>query len=102
VSRYEHLPSIVRFPLDATPVFDSRVSFLRGQYFALFVVLGWPSVLKLMEYGDREDIPGLDAKAVAATKEQAAGCIKGCCNFLSVADEQLSNRNMGTHFTLWA
>ncbi|KAF2691456.1 hypothetical protein K458DRAFT_381311 [Lentithecium fluviatile CBS 122367] len=99
---YDHLPSLVRFPLDATPVFDSRKSFLRGQYFALFVVLGWPSVLKIMEHGDSEGIPGLDAEGLAVTKEQASGCIRGCCILLSVADEQLMGRKMGTHFTLWA
>lgn len=98
---YDHLPSVVRFPLDAAPVFDTRKSFLRGQYFALFVVLGWPSVLKIMEHGDGEGVP-LDPDTLVATKEQAAGCIRGCCLFLSVADEQLMGRKMGTHFTLIA
>ncbi|OAG06909.1 uncharacterized protein CC84DRAFT_1215926 [Paraphaeosphaeria sporulosa] len=98
---YDHLPAVVRFPLDATPVFDSRKSFLRGQYVALFVVLGWPSVLKIMEHGTGEGAP-FEQTAVAAMKEQAAGCIRGCCLFLSVADEQLMDRTMGTHFSMWA
>lgn len=98
---YHHLPVAVRFPLDATPVFDSRKSFLRGQYVALFVVLGWPSVLKIMEHGIGEEAP-FDNSAIAVMKEQAAGCIRGCCLYLSVADEQLMGRSVGTHFSLWA
>ncbi|KAF2741543.1 hypothetical protein EJ04DRAFT_571614 [Polyplosphaeria fusca] len=98
---YDHLPQAVRFPIDATPVFDSRKSFLRGQYIALFVVLGWPSVLKIMEIGDAGD-GGLGDQELALTREQAQGCIQGCCLFLKVADEQLIGRKMGTHFTLWA
>jgi hypothetical protein len=98
---YDHLPAVVRFPLDATPLFDSRKSFLRGQYVALFVVLGWPSVLKIMEHGTGEGAP-FDENAIAVMKEQASGCIRGCCLFLSVADEQLMDRKMGTHFSMWA
>ncbi|KAF1973093.1 hypothetical protein BU23DRAFT_143153 [Bimuria novae-zelandiae CBS 107.79] len=98
---YDHLPAVVRFPLDATPVFDSRKSFLRGQYVALFVVLGWPSVLKIMEHGIGEDAP-FDQNAIEIMKEQAAECIRGCCLYLSVADEQLMGRTMGTHFSMWA
>lgn len=98
---YDHLPSAIRFPIDATPVFDSRKSFLRGQYIALFVVLGWPSVLKIMEHGEGDGLP-LDQETLAVTRDQAQGCIRGCCLFLSVADEQLMRRKMGTHFTLWA
>ncbi|ORY19674.1 hypothetical protein BCR34DRAFT_595142 [Clohesyomyces aquaticus] len=99
---YEHLPAAVRFPVDATPVFDSRKSFLRGQYVALFVVLGWPSVLKIMEHGVGGDSAHIDSDTLGVAREQAQGCIEGCCLFLSVADEQLMGRKMGTHFTLWA
>lgn len=98
---YDHLPAVVRFPLDATPVFDSRKSFLRGQYFALFVVLGWPSVLKIMEHGTDEGAP-FDQTAISVMREQAAGCVRGCCLFLSVADEQLMDHTIGTHFSMWA
>lgn len=98
---YAHLPAIVRFPLEATPIFDPRRSFLRGQYIALFVVLGWPSVLKIMESGIGKEAP-FDENTISVMKEQAAGCIRGCCLYLSVADEQLIGRTMGTHFSLWA
>ena len=97
---YDHLPPVVRFPLDSTPVFDCRKSFLRGQYIGLFVVLGWPSVLKIMEHGEA-DGPTLSQETLAVTKDQAQVCIKSCCVFLSVADEQLMGRKMGTHFSLY-
>lgn len=98
---YDHLPPVVRFPLDATPVFDSRKSFLRGQYNALFVVLGWPSVLNIMEHGEGGG-PTLSQDTLAVTREQAQVCIKSCCMYLSTADEQLMGRKMGTHFSLYA
>lgn len=98
---YDHLPSVVRFPLDATPVFDIRKSFLRGQYVALFIVLGWPSILKIMENSQNEG-PPFDQETLAVTRDQARSCVQGCCMILSVADEQLMGRKMGTHFTLWA
>ncbi|KAF2109762.1 hypothetical protein BDV96DRAFT_234120 [Lophiotrema nucula] len=97
---YDHLPSAIRFPKDGTPVFESRKSFLRGQYIALFVVLGWPSVLKIMEFGDSGD--GHSEHDMSLTREHARDCLQGCCLFLSVADEQLMGRKMGTHFTLYA
>jgi hypothetical protein len=93
---YDHLPPVVRFPLDSTPVFDSRKSFLRGQYIGLFVVLGWPSVLKIMEYSET-DGPTLSQETLAVTKDQAQLCIKSCCVFLSV----LMRRKMGTHLSLY-
>jgi hypothetical protein len=55
-----------------------------------------------MENGGSGDVPGLNPEGVAVIKEQAADCIRGCCIYLSVADEQLMGRKMGTHFTLWA
>jgi hypothetical protein len=99
---YDHLPLQVRFPKDATPLFDPRISFLRCQYIALFIILGWPSVLKIMEHGNGQGSL-IDQETLDVTKEQAEGCIKSCCLFLNVAEEQLMGRRMmGTHFTLWA
>jgi len=98
---YEHLPSLVRFHLDATPMFDLRKSFPKGQYLALLVVLGWPSVLKIMELGVDEGT-SLDTNEIANLKEQATGCIKSCCLYLSSSEEQLIGYTMGTHFSLWA
>lgn len=98
---YNHLPSVVRFPLDSTPLFDSRKSFLRGQYIALHVVLGWPSVLRIMEHGDN-DISQNDQESFSTIRSQAQDCLTSSALFLSIADEQLMGRRMGTHFTLYA
>jgi hypothetical protein len=98
---YDHLPSIVRFPLDSTPLFDSRKSFLRGQYIALHVVFGWPSVLELVKQGDG-DATYQDQDTFLVTRDQAQDCLRSSALFLSIADEQLMGRKMGTHFTLYA
>jgi hypothetical protein len=95
---YENLPQVVRFPLDSTPLFDSRKSFLRGQYIALHVVLGWPSVLEIMKQSEGEQ----DQETVRVTRGQAQDCLKSSALFLGIADEQLMGRKMGTHFTLYA
>jgi hypothetical protein len=98
---YDHLPSIVRFPLDSTPLFDSRKSFLRGQYVALHVVLGWPSVLEILKQGDSGAAhQGQDTQLVI--RDQAQDCLRSSALYLSIADEQLMGRKMGTHFTLYA
>jgi len=92
---YENLPQVVRFPLDSTPLFESRKSFLRGQYIALHVVLGWPSVLEVMKVAEND----MDQNV---TRGQAQDCLRSSALFLSIADEQLMGRKMGTHFTLYA
>ncbi|KAF1838520.1 hypothetical protein BDW02DRAFT_389372 [Decorospora gaudefroyi] len=97
---YDHLPLVVRFPLEATPLFDSRKSFLRVQYLGLQVVLSWPSVLKVLEWSHGET-PIPDPEAEVATRDQARHCMKTSALLLSVADEQLMGRKMGTDFTLF-
>ncbi|KAI4713397.1 hypothetical protein J4E89_002377 [Alternaria sp. Ai002NY15] len=97
---YHHLPSAVRFPLDSTPLFDSRKSFLRIQYMALHVVLGWPSVLRILENSE-EEASAQENETIVVTREHARHCIKSSALLLSVADEQLMGRKMGTHFTLY-
>lgn len=97
---YDHLPSVVRFPLDASPLFDSRKSFLRVQYIALHVVLGWPSVLKLLE-NHESGVVSLDIETLQITKDQAQSCMKSSALLMSVAEEQLMGRKLGTYFTLY-
>ena len=97
---YDHLPLVVRFPLDSTPLFDSRKSFLRVQYIALHVVLGWPSVLKILENSE-EETGVQDHETIVVTRDHARHCIKSTALVLSIADEQLMGRKMGTHFTLY-
>jgi hypothetical protein len=98
---YDHLPAVVRFPLDATPLFDSRKSFLRIQYIALHVVLGWPSVLKILENSE-SDIVSQDTETSLVTREHAQHCMTSSALLMSIAEEQLMGRKMGTHFTLYA
>ncbi|KAH7381563.1 hypothetical protein BKA66DRAFT_119358 [Pyrenochaeta sp. MPI-SDFR-AT-0127] len=97
---YDHLPSVVRFPLDSTPLFDSRKSFLRGQYIALHVVLGWPSVLKILEDSEGDGIIQ-DQETLMVTRDHARNCMRSSALVMSIADEQLMGRKMGTHFTLY-
>ncbi|CAN9325657.1 unnamed protein product [Alternaria alternata] len=97
---YDHLPSVVQFPIDSTPLFDSRKSFLRVQYIALHVVLGWPSVLKILEVSE-EEAGAQDDETIVITRDHARHCIKSSALLLSIADEQLMGRKMGTHFTLY-
>jgi hypothetical protein len=97
---YDHLPSVVQFPIDSTPLFDSRKSFLRVQYIALHVVLGWPSVLKILEVSE-EEAGAQDHETIVVTRDHARHCIKSSALLLSIADEQLMGRKMGTHFTLY-
>jgi hypothetical protein len=99
---YQHLPKTISFPLDATPVLDPRKSFLRGQYFALFVVMNWPAVLQVMEYGAMPDESVVDPETLASTRERAQDCIRSAMLYISVADEQLMGRKLGTHLSIWA
>ncbi|KAF1841370.1 uncharacterized protein K460DRAFT_408837 [Cucurbitaria berberidis CBS 394.84] len=98
---HDHLPSVVRFPLDATPLFDSRKSFLRGQYIALHVVLGWPSVLKILQDSE-SDVTMQDQDTRRVTTDHAQSCLSSSALVLSIAEEQLMGRKIGTHFTIYA
>ncbi|EOA85620.1 uncharacterized protein SETTUDRAFT_40149 [Exserohilum turcica Et28A] len=97
---YDHLPLVVRFPLDTTPLFDSRKSFLRIQYLALHVVLGWPSVLRILE-NNKAEVVSKDQEPMVTTREHARSCMESSALLLSIANEQLMERKMGTHFTLY-
>lgn len=97
---HNHLPPAIRFPIDDRPLFDLRKSFLRCQYVALFVLMGWPSLLRILERGDtsaeaQERIPIVD-------KEQAAECIRSCVLLLASAEETLACLNLGSQLVLWA
>jgi hypothetical protein len=94
---YAHLPPAIRFPLDSTPLFDLRKSYLRGQYFCLFILMGWPPVLSILEAGEHE----VSADA-SVTAEQAKQCISSCALLLTTAEEMLSRRNLGSQLMVWA
>ncbi|CAK7218173.1 hypothetical protein SBRCBS47491_003417 [Sporothrix bragantina] len=95
---HRHLPVAIRFPLDNTPLFDARKSFLRLQYFSLKTVLEWASVLKVMEayHNDRENTDDLALARIEATE-----CFRCCALYLEVAAEQLLGWQLGTSISLW-
>ncbi|PGH26766.1 hypothetical protein AJ80_01530 [Polytolypa hystricis UAMH7299] len=99
---YCHLPPALWFPLEPTPLFDTRKAFLRAQYFSLFVLIGWPSVLWLLELpsADVEDIKG--SSYYERAKSDAKDCISKCALLLESSDEVLSRRNLGTQLVLWS
>jgi hypothetical protein len=110
---YSHLPPALRFPVDASPLFDLRKAFLRSQYLCLFILMGWPSVLEILELGEshvRAGGNGNDAELSSSSSssassmavKQAKDCLSSCALLVDVADEILSRRNLGTQLILWA
>lgn len=102
---YEHLPPPVRFPLNASPLFDLRKAFLRLQYAALHTVMFWPAVLKILEWSNSSgrahsavDVPEGIKLAQQETRSFMAHCTL-CCE---LAEEVLMQRHLGLHFALWA
>jgi hypothetical protein len=97
---YIHLPPVISFPLDSSPVFDARKSFLRAQYMSMYVALKWASVLRVFEaFSGAGDI--LDEDELTTAKSEARECFKFCILYLTVAEEQLISRKLGTHISLW-
>jgi hypothetical protein len=98
---YAHLPPALKFPLDSSPLFDLRKAFLRGQYIAMFVLMGWGSVLKLLELGEH-GIKAQDSSAeMSIMKKQAKEGIASCALLLAASEETLSRRNLGSQMILW-
>ena len=99
---YSHLPAAISFPIDDTPLFDPRKSFLRLQYLIMFIVLDWASVLRVLEFHDRHQDPAYpQGELPDSTRYEVAECIKYCCLYLGVAEEQLAGRKLGTHVSVW-
>lgn len=97
---YVHLPPAISFPLDSSPVFDARKSFLRAQYMSMYVVLEWASVLRVFEaFSGVGDTP--DPEELTIAKSQAQECFRFCILYLTVAEEQLVSLKLGTHISLW-
>lgn len=95
---HRHLPVAVRFPLDNSPLFDARKSFLRLQYFSLTTVLEWASVLKVMEaYGTERE----NSDDIALARIEAIECFRCCALYLEVAAEQLLGWQLGTSISLF-
>ena len=99
---FAHLPATIRFPVDSSPLFDPRRSFLRGQYFVLFFVIGWPSVLCLLQLHGDGNAEGMAHGGMSATlKVQAQECLSSCVLYLGGIEELLTRRTLGLQFTLW-
>lgn len=98
---YSHLPPAISFPIDTSPVFDPRKSFLRAQYVSMYVVLEWASVLRVFEAFAAPDAAGHDSEEVVLAKAEAQECFKYCVLYLTIAEEQLVNWKLGTHNSLW-
>ncbi|KXJ90615.1 hypothetical protein Micbo1qcDRAFT_226601 [Microdochium bolleyi] len=101
---YDRLPPAVRFPLDDAPLFDPRKNFLRGQYFCMFVVLEWASVLRVMEAHSRGEGAGparrIDEK-LAMARTEAQDCIRNTVIYLRCAEEQLARWKMPVYNVIW-
>jgi hypothetical protein len=98
---YSHLPPALKFPLDSTPLFDLRKAYLRCQYIAMFVLMGWGSVLKLLELGEHGIKMQETSAEMTIMKKQAKECIGSCALYLAASDEILSRRNLGSQMILW-
>lgn len=95
---YSHLPAAIRFPMDNTPLFDARKSFLRMQYITLTVVLEWASVLRVLEtYGTEME----QSEEIAMAKQEAQECFSYSVLYIEVAEEQLLGWKLGTQISIW-
>jgi hypothetical protein len=92
-----HLPPSLQFALDEKPLFDPRKSYLRVQYIGLFVIMGWPLILQVLELRDNRH-----ADVELSVKEQAQEGLRSCILMIEAAEEALSRRNLGSQLTLWA
>lgn len=95
---YRHLPPSLKFPIDSSPLLDPRKSFLRIQYVGVFVVIGWPAVLQVLELGPNEEL----GSELSPVQEQARRCLASCRMMIAAAGDTLCRRNLGSQLTLWA
>ncbi|KAH7029313.1 uncharacterized protein B0I36DRAFT_130832 [Microdochium trichocladiopsis] len=121
---YDRLPPALRFSLVIAPapppLFDPRKNFLRGQYFCMFVVLEWASVLRVMEAHSRGQgggggglsVVGGDEEGtsparrssdkLAVARAEARDCIVHTVAYLRCAEEQLARWKMPVYIVTWA
>jgi hypothetical protein len=98
---YEHLPPPIRFPVNTSPLFDLRKSFLRVQYVALHTVIFWPSVLQYLELcagGNGE----LSSSKMQSLQKEARSWVQYCILCCGCAEELLVQRHLGLQFAIWA
>ncbi|KAB5550008.1 hypothetical protein GE09DRAFT_1128657 [Coniochaeta sp. 2T2.1] len=99
---YSHLPLVIRFPSDTTPLFDPRKAFLRIQYLAMFVLINWPSVLQVLEAGETTTSSLGSMLESEMMQQSVKRCLKSCALVVGAAEETLARRGLGSQLTLWA
>ncbi|OCL08327.1 hypothetical protein AOQ84DRAFT_376859 [Glonium stellatum] len=97
---YDHLPPPVRFPINTTPLFDLRKSFLRIQFVALHTVILWPSVLQLIEAIATRGENQVLTDQLRNMQKEARDCIEYCILNCELAEELVMQRHQGLQFTI--
>ena len=100
---YLHLPLPIRFPIDTSPLFDLRKAYLRAQYYAIFVVIFWPSVIKTLENDPRgKETCNSNLTEWENVSRQSEECVRYCALFVGAAEQLLLGPHLGLQFMLWA
>lgn len=98
---YEHLPPPIRFPLNTSPLFDLRKSFLRVQYVALHTVIFWPSVLQYLALCSEGNVDR-NSSRIQNLQKEASSWVQYCILCCECAEELLVQRHLGLQFAIWA
>ncbi|RDW77354.1 hypothetical protein BP6252_05407 [Coleophoma cylindrospora] len=106
-SWHEHLPTSLRFTLDATPLFDLRKAYLRSQWFCLSSVIYWPFVLRHVENlaaaaeGDQMVLEE-ELNERAAVHERAKECVEFCVLHLRASEGIMMQKTFVSHSSIRA
>lgn len=108
LSWHSALPPSLKFPLDASPLFDLRKTHLRGQFFAHTIVVFWPFVFryiddvsspKQQQAANHFTPSNVDAQAV---HDRSTECLKTCLLYLAASETILMQNTVVTHINLRA
>lgn len=98
---YNHLPAPVTFPLDTSPLFDLRRAHLRGQYFAIIIIMYWPFVLRYLQLASRRlTSEALDNSESILVNEKVKECLECCRVFLDATEGILMQKTFCAHLNL--
>lgn len=102
---YNHLPASIKFPRDTSTLYDLRRANLRGQYFAIIIIMYWPFVLRYVQSSStptiQDQIP-FDRSDNAQVRERVKECMQCCCVFLKATKEILLQKTFCAHLNLRA
>jgi len=98
---YNHLPAPVKFPRDTSSLFDLRRSHLRGQYFAIIIIMNWPFVLHYLQSAltSTTDEP-FDLSDKLQVCERVKEYFEFCCIFIKSTEEILMQKTFCAHLNL--